>query len=196
MFDTIEELNRHYRTFIIDMCKGTKIKPWECVLRLSQSGELVGFQKHPDFTYHFEAKFAVKIIEGIPAFVGNIFFYDTIEVMIESSDPYGNIYIIPTSKIPTRRPIDCFWCEHIEKLSRKKTEPKQTEIKLSAAEIQSGSSRVKWAEGLILQLPNSHDGRNSWLLNYGHSEQAKYLRERHPDLKFDEERDCFIQDAS
>lgn len=40
-------------------------------------------------------------------------------------------------------------------------------INLDKAEIQSGVSRVKWAEGLIRQLPESHDGRNSWLLNYG-----------------------------
>ncbi len=40
-------------------------------------------------------------------------------------------------------------------------------IKLTAAEIQSGLDRVKWAEGLIRQLPETHDGRNSWLLNFG-----------------------------
>lgn len=44
---------------------------------------------------------------------------------------------------------------------------KNTYIKLSDHEIQSGSSRVKWAEGLIEQLPATHEGRNSWLLNYG-----------------------------
>lgn len=43
---------------------------------------------------------------------------------------------------------------------------KKTTIKLTGAEIQSGHSRVDWAEGLIKQLPTSHDGRNSWLLNY------------------------------
>lgn len=40
-------------------------------------------------------------------------------------------------------------------------------IELSPEEIQSGLDRVRWAEGLILQLPEDHDGRNSWLLNYG-----------------------------
>ena len=35
------------------------------------------------------------------------------------------------------------------------------------AEIESGLSRVKWAELLIKQLPKEHEGRNSWLLNYG-----------------------------
>jgi hypothetical protein len=35
----------------------------------------------------------------------------------------------------------------------------------------------KWAEGLILQLPEHHDGRNSWLLNYGQSDEAKVIQE-------------------
>lgn len=45
------------------------------------------------------------------------------------------------------------------------------------AEIQSNHDRQKWAEGLILQLPTDHDGRNSWLLNYGRGEEAQALRE-------------------
>jgi hypothetical protein len=40
-------------------------------------------------------------------------------------------------------------------------------ICLTKAEIESGLSRVKWAELLIKQLPEEHEGRNSWLLNYG-----------------------------
>lgn len=40
-------------------------------------------------------------------------------------------------------------------------------IPLTRHEVQSGSTRVHWAEGLIRQLPEDHDGRNSWLLNYG-----------------------------
>ncbi len=40
-------------------------------------------------------------------------------------------------------------------------------IPRTAAEKQSGYDRVKWAEGLIRQLPETHEGRNSWLLNYG-----------------------------
>jgi len=40
-------------------------------------------------------------------------------------------------------------------------------IVLDAAEVQSGVDRVRWAEGLIRQLPETHDGRNSWLMNYG-----------------------------
>ena len=40
-------------------------------------------------------------------------------------------------------------------------------IPLTPAERQSGVTRVKWAENLSRQLPEDHDGRNSWLLNYG-----------------------------
>ena len=46
-------------------------------------------------------------------------------------------------------------------------EAKNEVIYLTKAEIQSGLSRVKWAELLIKQLPEEHEGRNSWLLNYG-----------------------------
>ncbi len=40
-------------------------------------------------------------------------------------------------------------------------------IALTPEEVHSGMDRVRWAEGLIKQLPEDHDGRNSWLLNYG-----------------------------
>jgi hypothetical protein len=52
-------------------------------------------------------------------------------------------------------------------------------IRLTRAEIQSGSDRQQWAEGLILQLPPTHDGRNSWLMNYGTSDTARRLRAKH-----------------
>ncbi len=52
-------------------------------------------------------------------------------------------------------------------------------IKLSKSEIQSQHDRVKWAEGLILQLPETHEGRNSWLLNYGKSAESLMLRENY-----------------
>jgi len=38
------------------------------------------------------------------------------------------------------------------------------------------SDGQKWAEGLILQLPATHDGRNSWLLNHGQGHEAVALR--------------------
>jgi hypothetical protein len=40
----------------------------------------------------------------------------------------------------------------------------------------SDSNLGGWAEGLIRQLPSSHEGRNSWLLNYGVSKEAFTLR--------------------
>lgn len=46
-------------------------------------------------------------------------------------------------------------------------------IQLSPAEIQSGLDRVRWAEGLIKQLPEDHEGRNSWLLNYASDKDAR-----------------------
>ncbi len=39
-------------------------------------------------------------------------------------------------------------------------------IPRSAAEIQSGHDRIAWAAALIQLLPDTHDGRNSWLMNY------------------------------
>lgn len=62
----------------------------------------------------------------------------------------------------------------------------QTHIKLTPAEIQGGMSRQKWAEGLIEQLPVGHDGRNSWLMNFGVGEEATKLRAAR-DLWFDDE---------
>lgn len=44
--------------------------------------------------------------------------------------------------------------------------PPENVIVLTPQEVQSGLDRVKWAEGLISQLPLDHDGRNSWLRNY------------------------------
>ena len=49
-------------------------------------------------------------------------------------------------------------------------------IFLTKAELQNNHDRQAWAEALILQLPKNHDGRNSWLLNYGRGEEAKVLR--------------------
>ena len=57
-------------------------------------------------------------------------------------------------------------------------------IKLSSVEVNGRFSRVTIAENLIKQLPTDHDGRNTWLLNYGKSEEAKKLR-KNRGLKFD-----------
>lgn len=49
-----------------------------------------------------------------------------------------------------------------------------THIELNKAEKSSGVTRVQWAERLIHQLPADHDGRNSWLLNYGSKPVADF----------------------
>lgn len=56
---------------------------------------------------------------------------------------------------------------------------------LTRAEIQSGHDRLNFAENLILQLPASHDGRNTWLLNYGRGAEAKTRRTKRG-IKWDE----------
>lgn len=37
-----------------------------------------------------------------------------------------------------------------------------------------------WAEGLIRQLPAGHNGRDSWLLNFGHGPDVEEMRDKHP----------------
>ena len=64
-------------------------------------------------------------------------------------------------------------------------------IKLSGFELQSGLDRVRAAEGLIVQLPLEHDGRNSWLLNYGVMGEAEQIRkDYHHPLKWDKKTNC------
>lgn len=46
-------------------------------------------------------------------------------------------------------------------------------IHLTGAEKQSGYDRLNFAEDLIRQLPENHEGRNTWLLNYSNREDAK-----------------------
>lgn len=53
-------------------------------------------------------------------------------------------------------------------------------IVLTPAEIQSGFDRQRQAELLILQLPADHDGRNTWLLNYGIGQEAVLRRACRP----------------
>ena len=47
---------------------------------------------------------------------------------------------------------------------------------LTETEARTGFDRVRWAELLILELPQTHGGRNSWLINYGTGEEATALR--------------------
>lgn len=65
-----------------------------------------------------------------------------------------------------------------------------TEIKLTGFEIQSGLDRQRNAELLILQLPEHHDGRNTWLLNYGIGPEAVEKRTKRGVAFVDEFRAC------
>lgn len=40
-----------------------------------------------------------------------------------------------------------------------------------------------WAEGLIRQLPDTHEGRNSWLLNHGHGGDVEEMRKAHAERR-------------
>lgn len=52
-------------------------------------------------------------------------------------------------------------------------------IRLTKAERKSKQNRVQWVEDLIKQLPIEHDGRNSWLMNFGTSKEAIALRRKY-----------------
>lgn len=56
-------------------------------------------------------------------------------------------------------------------------------IMSTSVELQSGLSRQRQAENLIIQLPDTHDGRNTWLLNYGTGAEA-IERRKARDLNF------------
>lgn len=58
-------------------------------------------------------------------------------------------------------------------------------IEFNESEIRSNLNRIEFAEMLISQLPNNHDGRNTWLLNYGKSEEAVEKRKQ-GNFEFDE----------
>lgn len=79
---------------------------------------------------------------------------------------------------------EAFGIEPIKPMQSKTTKKKDRKIKLSAAEIQSGLDRVRHAERLIQLLPQGHEGRDSWLLNYGQGEEAQHLRNQRQ-LSFD-----------
>jgi len=56
--------------------------------------------------------------------------------------------------------------QFIRTLYTSRAKKKAKVIALTKAETQSGLDRVLWAELLIRQLPETHDGRNSWLLSF------------------------------
>lgn len=56
---------------------------------------------------------------------------------------------------------------------------KPTSIRFTRTEISSGLDRVRLAELLILQLPETHEGRNTWLMHYGRRKYGQQLRTNH-----------------
>ncbi len=52
-------------------------------------------------------------------------------------------------------------------------------IQLTKAEVQANYDRVRWAEGLIEELPRDHEGANSWLLHYGTGRRAVEIQTQH-----------------
>lgn len=56
---------------------------------------------------------------------------------------------------------------------------------LKETDIRSGDNPMLYAERLIKQLPMNHDGRNTWLLNHGVSEEAFELRK-----DYEKENEC------
>lgn len=79
---------------------------------------------------------------------------------------------------------DAIHAQEVQGEQSKTIKKKHQRIILNNAEIQSGFSRVAYAERLISQLPSNHDGRNTWLLNYGVGEEAIELRNKR-NLAFD-----------
>jgi hypothetical protein len=66
---------------------------------------------------------------------------------------------------------------NLKKLERKIMEDNGLKvIHLTGAEKQSGYDRMNFAEDLIRQLPDNHEGRNTWLLNYSKREDAVRMR--------------------
>lgn len=53
---------------------------------------------------------------------------------------------------------------------------RNSELALANATIEAAP---QWAEGLIVQLPDTHEGRNSWLLNHGKGDEAMRVQEHH-----------------
>lgn len=65
---------------------------------------------------------------------------------------------------------------------RPKHPGKRMIVELTPSERSSQIDRLRHAEGLILQLPHTHEGRNTWLLNYGLGDEATAMRRLRPEV--------------
>lgn len=85
----------------------------------------------------------------------------------------GAAYFADPAKFSTKAGCDAARADAIRQLwpmviySERERLAAAPNIALSYAEAQSNYDRVRWAEDLIRQLPADHEGRNSWLLNFG-----------------------------
>lgn len=78
---------------------------------------------------------------------------------------------------------------YLEEKEKAENLENQKVIKLSLAETESNFNRVNFAEKIILQLPIEHEGRNTWLLNFGKTEEAENLRHE-KGLTWNKQKEC------
>lgn len=71
---------------------------------------------------------------------------------------------------------DCLTNQRVDLPTSYQTLLEMEAITYTKHEKQSGRDRQHHAEGLISQLPATHDGRNTWLINYGRSQESDALR--------------------
>ena len=75
-------------------------------------------------------------------------------------------------KTPTDESREDYFNSHFAYAVRKVT---LDQCSLVIAKNYRRVDELRWAENLILQLPKIHEGRNSWLGNYGISDEAKAI---------------------
>lgn len=159
--DKLAELNREYWGSIHDMCEGTDVKPWECVKHCGSKGN---FKDHPKFVCDSKCyEFAVAILEDKPVFVANRIWCKINGQGFVIGDLVDDQLLLLSEK--SERVIES---HEINNFTLNPPEP--------SALIDGKYDPLRWAEGLIKQLPENHEGRNSWLLNHGHDNRKPEKR--------------------
>lgn len=74
--DTQAELRHYYNTVITDMCKGTTVKPWECVRASFPDGSKANYKVAPDFKGYEPTfyEFALTVHLNRPVWVGSVLY--------------------------------------------------------------------------------------------------------------------------
>ena len=167
-----EQLNREYWGRVFDMCEsynkehGTDIKPWQCVRHDNKKWPIEyhpPFElRHPDFPKE-KFSFAIAILEGNPVFVGDeIYAVDGRTFIVKHEVGRGNFAEVKNDVMWRRldNGEDYFtW-----------TKPQQKR--------RSIDDPMRLAEGLIEQLPDSHEGAISWLMHHGDGDKADAMRKK------------------